>query len=32
MTTAVRGFYSYFFGFTCFAGKACFGLAGNMGA
>ncbi len=31
MTNAIRSFYSYFFGFTCFKGKACFGLAGKVG-
>lgn len=31
MTTASRSFYCYFFSFTYFGGKACFGLAKNVG-
>ena len=31
MMTANRSFYSYFFSFTCFEGKACFGLAEEVG-
>lgn len=31
MTTAIRSFYSYFFSFTYFWGKACFGLAEKVG-
>lgn len=31
MTTASCGFYYYFFSFTCFGGKACRGLAKNVG-
>lgn len=31
MTTDIRSFYSYFFGFTYFEGKACFGLAEKVG-
>lgn len=31
MTTANRSFYRYFFSFTYFAGKACSGLAENVG-
>lgn len=31
MMTANRSFYSYFFSFTYFEGKACFGLAEEVG-